>query len=410
MNSPEVQKLEGISESQAPISESVAKSEGNATAWCTVAGGWLALFATFGYISSFGVYQDLYVLSGTSSSSNISWIGSVQVWCFMAMSLPAGSLLDKGYFKCVVLLGSIIYIFSLFMLSLVNIEHYYQIFLSQGLGMGIGAGMIYTPAMAVQAHHWKARRSLAMGVVITGSSVGGIVYPIMLNNLFNSSVGFANGVRASAYLTMGLLIVANCLMSAKPRGDITGRPKAKLGDIFGDKPFLLVGGFGTFFICWTLFFPYFYLQLFTNLHGLPSTFAFYTLTIQNGASIFGRTIPNLIADKLGVLNVFIVVTFGAGVLLFALFGISSVGGVTIFAILYGFFSGGVLSLAAPLMVSFASNDSEIGMRIGVSYFINSFGFLTGPPISGALLGSQINWDKPIIFGLLFLLDQSLCFC
>jgi hypothetical protein len=35
----EVQKLEGISESQAPISENVAKPEGNATAWCTVAGG-----------------------------------------------------------------------------------------------------------------------------------------------------------------------------------------------------------------------------------------------------------------------------------------------------------------------------------------------------------------------------------
>jgi hypothetical protein len=42
--------------------------------------------------------------------------------------------------------------------------------------------------------------------------------------------------------------------------------------------------------------------------------------------------------------------------------------------------------------------SSSSTRIGVSYFINSFGFLTGPPISGALLGSQINWDKPIIFG------------
>ena len=70
---------------------------------------------------------------------------------------------------------------------------------------------------------------------------------------------------------------------------------------------------------------------------------FHQLTIQNGASTFGRTIPNLLADKLGVLNVFIVVTFGAGILLFALFGINSVGGVTIFAILYGFFSGGGLS-------------------------------------------------------------------
>lgn len=80
---------------------------------------WLALFATFGYISSFGVYQDLYVLSGTASSSNISWIGSVQIWCLSAIALPAGSLLDKGYFKHVVFVGTIIYLFR-FVLPLLD--------------------------------------------------------------------------------------------------------------------------------------------------------------------------------------------------------------------------------------------------------------------------------------------------
>jgi hypothetical protein len=188
------------------------------------------------------------------------------------MGLPAGALLDKGYFKHLILVGSIIYVFrlvpptftrlqtsqpksSLFMLSLAHVDSYYQIFLSQGVGMGIGAGLIYLPAMAVQAHHWKDRRALTMGIVITGtpitcilwlnilknagSSFGGIVYPILLNNLFNSSVGFAWGVRASAFLTLAMLAGANCLMSAKPKGDATGLPKAKLRDILTDKPFML---------------------------------------------------------------------------------------------------------------------------------------------------------------------------
>jgi hypothetical protein len=42
--------------------------------------------------------------------------------------------------------------------------------------------------------------------------------------------------------------------------------------------------------------------------------------------------------------------------------------------------------------------SSSSTRIGIAYFVNSFAFLTGPPISGALLGNQINWDKPAIFG------------
>lgn len=72
---------------------------------------WLALFTTFGYASSFGVYQDLYTRAGMSSSSNISWIGSVQFFLFIAMGLPASKLLDKGYFRQVLLAGSLIYIF-----------------------------------------------------------------------------------------------------------------------------------------------------------------------------------------------------------------------------------------------------------------------------------------------------------
>lgn len=54
------------------------------------------------------------------------------------------------------------------MVSLAHHDKYYQIYLSQGLGIGIGAGMLYVPAMAIQAHHWRARRALAMGIVVAG--------------------------------------------------------------------------------------------------------------------------------------------------------------------------------------------------------------------------------------------------
>jgi hypothetical protein len=50
------------------------------------------------------------------------------------------------------------------------IKHYYQLFLYQGLGTGIGAGCLYVPALAIQAHHWRERRVLVMGIVVTGAS------------------------------------------------------------------------------------------------------------------------------------------------------------------------------------------------------------------------------------------------
>lgn len=76
-----------------------------------VISSWLAFFATFGAASSFGVYQDFYVRAGTSTSSNIAWIGSVQLSLLIGMGLLTGKLLDKGYFRSLVLTGSIIMIF-----------------------------------------------------------------------------------------------------------------------------------------------------------------------------------------------------------------------------------------------------------------------------------------------------------
>ena len=54
------------------------------------------------------------------------------------------------------------------MLSLAHLNRFHEIFLAQGVGVGLGAGLIYTPSVAIQAHYWTKRRAFAMGLVITG--------------------------------------------------------------------------------------------------------------------------------------------------------------------------------------------------------------------------------------------------
>lgn len=70
-----------------------------------------------------------------------------------------------------------------------------------------------------------------------------------------------------------------------------------------------------------LFYPFFYLQLFASAHNLSQgvsraldearskltrpQISFYSLTILNAASVFGRTLPNFLADKLGPFNMIV---------------------------------------------------------------------------------------------------------
>ena len=110
--------------------------------------------------------------------------------------------------------------FSLFMLSFTQPNHLYQVhflvvqvvdppgsyflfsqnFFAQGVGLGLGSGMMFIPSISVVAQYFVKKRALAMTLVAAGSSVGAIIHPIMLNNLLYTRLGFANSVRASAGL------------------------------------------------------------------------------------------------------------------------------------------------------------------------------------------------------------------
>ncbi|KAJ6523323.1 hypothetical protein B0H19DRAFT_972898, partial [Mycena capillaripes] len=112
--------------------------------------------------------------------------------------------------------GSVLTCFSLLMLSLCNPEQFYQIFLAQGLGTGIGAGTMFVPRVAVVSYYIQ-KRCARYGhcYASTGSAFGAVIHPIMLNNTLRSHLGFGDAIRASAGLVSGLLLIA-CL-SMRPR-------------------------------------------------------------------------------------------------------------------------------------------------------------------------------------------------
>ncbi|EPS92992.1 hypothetical protein FOMPIDRAFT_60020 [Fomitopsis schrenkii] len=391
------------SSSSPPVSTLPSVPDGGWTAWLTVFGAWLALFSTFGYINAFGVFQDYYTriyLSNVSPSA-VSWIGSFQFFVPLIMGMVSGGLFDKGYFHHIMLLGSIIFVFSLFMLSLAKEHQYYQIFLSQGLGMGLGLGLVFTPAISISSHHFKKKRAMAAGIALSGSSVGAVVHPILLNNLFNDPrTGFPGAVRASAYMLLGCLAIANLTMRTR----LPPRAKDKLGPSIGDrlKPIITDSVYlctitGSFFCQLSVYFPAFYIQLYANTHGIDEKMAFYSIAILNAASVIGRIIPNILADKVGAFTLVIPITVICAALMFAMLGITNVATMVVVAVIYGVFSGAYLALIVAAVVSLSRSPEELGLRNGLTFTTNSFAALIGTPIAGALLTDRYHWIRAIIF-------------
>jgi len=372
--------------------------EGGLRAWLTVAGAWLCLVCTFGYTNAYGVYQSYYVqtMLPSSSTSAISWIGSLQLFFLFAMGLPTGRLFDAGYFRHLMVAGTVIMVGCLFAQSAAQYDQYYQVFLSQAVGQGIGGGLLYLPAISIVSHYFQKRRALAIGIVQSGSSTGGVVFPILLNNLF-VKVGYVWAVRITGFIMLGLLTMANIL--ASPRlAPKKGQPKPALRRFFTDPPYISAV-LGMFCVWWGLFYPFFYIQLFASSHGLSDSYAFYTIAIINAGSMLGRTLPNFFADKTGIMPLLVPSTAVSAVLLLILIACTNMAGVTIFCVLFGLFSGAFISLMAPMFAVMSDHVFEIGIRFGFAIFIMAFAGLTGTPITGALVGNAppYTWYKPCVF-------------
>ncbi|KAF5383077.1 hypothetical protein D9615_004876 [Tricholomella constricta] len=418
-HAPEPEKVALDTEAvvEALASQEVAEvtfPEGGWRAWSVVLGVWFIQFATLGYTNAHGVYNDFYVREYLThySSSQISWIGSVQLLFVVSSGLFTGRAFDTGYFYHLMIGGSALFVVCLFMLSLTHAEQYYQVFLAQGLGLGIASGVTYVPGLAVIAHYFQRRRALAMGIATSGSAVGAAVHPIMLNQLFHGRVGFHAGVRASAGMNLGLIVIALLLM--KPRLPPKSRKQGStLLDLktFLREPAYVTTISGIFLILAGLYFPIFFLQLKAIKNGLTPSFAFYTLVILNGVNTVGRVIPNILVAPLGVFNLMIFCMTSLGILIFCMLLVKDIPGTVIFAILYGFFSGAYAGLLTPMIASLAKTDAEIGARIGLCFTFTGIGGLIGTPIAGALLSSSFIWWRPLVFSGVCMLagTASLCF-
>ncbi|KAF5352290.1 hypothetical protein D9758_011960 [Tetrapyrgos nigripes] len=198
--------------------------DGGRTAWLTILGCWMVQFCTIGYSNAFGVYQDFYtrVYLTTKSPSDISWIGSFALFMQYAPGVFVGHAFDAGYFHHMMALGTCFQVFSMFMLSLAHQEQYYQVFLAQAVGIGFGMGLIFIPSLTIISQHFRKRRAFATGIAVTGASVGGIVWPIMLNHLIQIT-SFANAVRATGAVAGAMLLLANFIMKpTKPTKSTKG--------------------------------------------------------------------------------------------------------------------------------------------------------------------------------------------
>ncbi|CZT21690.1 related to monocarboxylate transporter 2 [Ramularia collo-cygni] len=360
-------------------------SEGGSKAYLSLLGGSLGLFISFGWVNCIALFQAYYERNQLKgySSSEVSWITSTEFFFMLSMSPLSGYLFDSYGPRLPIFLGGILHVFGLMMASLSS--EYYQFMLSQSICSGIGTSLIFTPAMTAPMTYFKKRRALAGGLTVAGSSLGGVIFPLMVNNLL-PQVGFGWTMRICAFLILALWIVTLMTITSNMNHVRKDFQISNYLRPFTEPTYLILLVF-CFFLYWGLFVPFDYLVVSAIHDGMSATMAFNLIPIMNGASFFGRTIPNALADKFGRFNVLIVMVIFTGIITLGLWypGHSNAA-IIVYAAIFGVSSGACIGLTPPLVMNITKDPREVGFRIGSALAVAGIGTLTSPPIAGAIAG------------------------
>jgi predicted MFS family arabinose efflux permease len=366
--------------------------DGGRRAWTQAFMGHIVIFTTWGYINSYGVFQNHYTSTLPQTPSAIAWIGSVQIFFLFFVGTLSGRMTDAGLFRLVFAIGTVAQLLGIFMTSLCT--EYWQLFLAQGVLTGIGNGFLFCPTLALASSYFTKKRSLAIGIAASGSATGGMVFPALIEQLL-PRIGFAWTIRVIGFIVLGLQIIAGSLL--KPR-----LPPRRTGPLlelraFSEPPYALFT-LGMFLVFWGLYPGFYYIGEYASsvLH-LSRSDSIYILLCMNGMGFVGRLVPAYLADRYtGPLNLLIPTTLASGIIFYTWSAVSDRGGVYVFACLYGFFAAGISSLFPATLSSLTDDVKKTGVRMGMVFTCISFACLTGSPIAGALITSR-GWTSMICY-------------
>ncbi|KAJ3285373.1 hypothetical protein HDU79_007374 [Rhizoclosmatium sp. JEL0117] len=403
-----------VPESSAPVKEAVETAlatvpsievdevisdypDGGLQAWLVVAGTFIAHFLVFGVIYSFGIYNSYYLNLGIGSAAAVSMIGSVGIALMDLLCISASILAEKFGFRQVIFLGTVFMSLGLFLSSFTTSLP--LLICTQGVMFGIGASFIYLPAVSLPAQWFLKKRGLAMGIAVSGSGCGGLVFSILSAKLLES-VGLAWTLRVTAIICLVLMSLFVPFMKTripprKGKADYTFLKKASFYYLF----------FACFFFTFSEYISVDFIPLYAQMRlGLPLGDQATIMSVYNGSNIAGRLLMGFLSDKyLGHLNSWVICLWVTVIGVCTWLAAASYVSLAVVSAVIGFFDGGFWCLFPVVVAKVFDGDSSLATLLGTTYTLVTVANLAGPPLSGLILEKYgLDWMVIFVAGLALL--------
>ncbi|WP_456610577.1 MFS transporter [Blastococcus sp. SYSU DS0619] len=361
-------------------------------AWSIVAVAFVAMFTSFGVAYSFGAFLLPMSDALESGPGATAAVFSLTTMCLFGLGALSGPAVDRFGPRRVVLVGALAMGLGLVLTS--RATELWQAYLGHGLGVGLGVACSYVPLVAVVGGWFTRRRTLAVGIAVSGIGLGTLLVAPLAADLI-TRYGWREAYLVLAAVSTVALVVCALLVRAAPAAT-SGEAAPLLPRLRTPAYFrLYVGGL---LLSVVLFVPFVHLPAYAVSRGAGDVAAATLVGVIGAASIVGRLALGAAAARTGVLRTYqACFALMAGSFLLWL-GAPGYPRLVVFAALLGIGYGGFVALGPPLVADLFGVRG-LGGLLGILYTSAALGSAIGPPAAGAVIGATGEYLPVIVAAL-----------
>jgi MFS family permease len=319
--------------------------------------------------------------TGISTAALINWL-SMGIGAFLW-----GALSDRFGTRAVVLSGGVLLGIGLVTASRATTLGQFQILF--GVLVGLAAGSFYAPLTATTTRWFTRNRSLAVALVSAGLSLGSTTMGPLARWLI-TSYDWRTAMLVIGDLAWLLIIPAALLVREPPPAADSAATRAAAADGAGltvaqalTSPQFAAIALAFFACCAAHSGPIFHMITHAIDHGVSAMAATTVLSVAGLASLSGRIVCGLVADRIGAKRMLLIGLAMQAVAVSLYVFPSSLGSFYALAVLFGFSYGGVMPLYAILVREYFG-ARIMGTIFGAVSSVSTLGMALGPWAGGWL--------------------------
>ncbi|KAF5334178.1 hypothetical protein D9758_014827 [Tetrapyrgos nigripes] len=346
--------------------------------------------------------QDALVSLVGSIGTGLTWSGGIFVspllhktkgWSW-SPSASTSSVLGLGRFGCwkfdngtlITLVGALVMSLGLVLASFAT--KLWHLYLTQALLYGFGSSMYYYPLITFAPMYFDRHRGFAMGTILAGSGVGGLVMALVLQHLLDKyGIGWSLRILGIWNLAVGVG-VASVVRGKDSGGGGNGRSSTLPNKSLMRRGTFWYQSLGAFLQAGGNVVPIVYMSSYAvSVLSLSQSTSSLFVSINSGVNSISRIFMGILADYIGRQNTLVGGCILSSLSVFALWYNAPESRFIAFVVMYGIYAGGYNALLPTTIMEVYGVENYASVN-SVIYFIRGLGSMFGPPVAGVILGTH----------------------